>query len=59
MRCILALSTELRVQMRKVKGKQNFDPTINHWLFRCEDMGLVLRSLDWASVSLTGLDVVE
>lgn len=45
--------------MRKIKGKQDFDPTINHGLLRCEDMGLVLGSLDLASVSLTPLDVLE
>lgn len=59
MRYILAFGTELSVEMRKVKGKQNLDPTINHWLFRCGDTSLALGSLDLASKSLPSLEVLE
>lgn len=51
-RCILALSTQQRVATRKGNGKQNLDPTIKHWLFRCEAMGIVLGSPDSASARL-------
>lgn len=57
-RCILALSTQLCVAMRKENGKQNFAPTINLRLFRCEAMGIVPGSPHSASARLTPLTVL-